>query len=529
MSIIIDRDSCLACGVCEEYCVLDNIRVQVPPCRAACPININPQAYCTLLAMDRPDDALEMIYKDAPFPRLLGYVCHAPCEGECNRRLVDEPVSIKDLKRFLVDHADHPAAPVKVGWPTGKRVATVGAGPAGMMAAVCLRQMGHEVTMYDSLPEAGGMTLVGIPQFHLPEAARKADTALLDELGVEQKYGTTVGRDIGFVDLTEGYDAVLLAVGTHVEERLNIEGEESPGVLDGLSFLRAVNSGKEIEVGQKVLVIGGGNVAVDSARAALRLGARDAQIVCLEKRDEMPAFPTEVREAVEEGITLNCTWGPERVILEDGNLKGMECTRCTSVFGPGGVFQPTFDPNQRLTLSADTLIVAIGQSPDVAFLADSRARDIFKGNALWVNTATMATRLEGVFAAGDMVTGPSSVVEAMASGSKAALSIDRYVRGQDLTLERIRDERNLLTGEVDLARARRYPRAVMPQIDIEMRKRSFEVIHTGYDAATARKEADRCLRCAKAVEYYNECWYCLPCEIECPTEALRLEIPFLVS
>jgi NADPH-dependent glutamate synthase beta subunit-like oxidoreductase len=529
MSIAIDRDKCLACGVCEEYCVLDNIRVQVPPCRAACPININPQAYCTLLAMDRPDDALEMIYKDAPFPRLLGYVCHAPCERECNRRLVDEPVSIKELKRFLVDRAAHPAAPVNVGWPTGKRVAIVGAGPAGMMAAVSLRQMGHEVTMYDSLPEAGGMTLVGIPRFHLPEAARKADTALLDTLDVEQNYGTTVGRDIGFVDLREGYDAVLLAVGTHVEERLNIEGEQAPGVLDGLSLLRAVNSGKEIEVGQRVLVIGGGNVAIDSARTALRLGAQDAQIVCLEKRDEMPAFPVEVREAVEEGITLNCTWGPERIILEKGSLKGLECMRCTSVWGPGGGFLPTFDPDQRLTLSADTLIVSIGQSPDVAFLADSDARDILKGNPLWVNPATMETRLKGVFAAGDMVTGPSSVVEAMSSGRKAAVSIDRYVRGQDVTSEQIRKEQKLLTGELDLARARRYPRAVMPQIDITRRKNSFEVIHTGYDAATARQEADRCLRCAKAIEYYNECWYCLPCEIECPTEALRLEIPFLVS
>ncbi len=529
MSIAIERDKCLACGVCEEYCVLDNLRVQVPPCRAACPININPQAYCTLLAMDRPDDALEIIYKDAPFPRLLGYVCHAPCEGECNRRLVDEPVSIKNLKRFLVDHAAHPRAPVNVQWSTGKKVAIVGAGPAGMTAAVSLRHIGHEVTIYDSLPEAGGMTLVGIPRFHLPEKARKADTALLDRLGVEQKYGTTVGKDIGFVDLRERYHAVLLAVGTHVEERLNIEGEQGAGVLDGLSFLRAVNLGKEIEVGQRILVIGGGNVAVDSARAALRLGARDVQIVCLEKRDEMPAFPTEVQEAIEEGVTLNCTWGPERIILENGDLKGLECTRCTSVWSPGGGFQPAFDPNQRLTLSVDTLIVAIGQSPDLAFLADSHARDIFKGNGLWVNPATMETRLKGVFGAGDMVTGPSSVVEAMASGRKAAVSIDRYVRGQEITLERIREEQKLFTGEVDLAQARRHPRAVMPQIDLNRRKNSFEVIHTGYDAATAREEADRCLRCAKAVEFYNECWYCLPCEIECPTKALRLEIPFLVS
>jgi len=529
MSIAIDRDKCLACGVCEEYCVLDNIRVEVPPCRAACPININPQAYCTLLAMDRPDDALGMIYKDAPFPRLLGYVCHAPCETECNRRLVDEPVAIKDLKRFLADHATHPAGPVNVGWPTGKKVAIIGAGPAGMMAAVSLRQMGHEVTIYDSLPEAGGMALVGIPRFHLPDAARKADTSLLDRIGVEQKYGTNVGTDIGFVELRERYDAVLLAVGTHVEERLNIEGEQGDGVLDGLSFLRAVNLGKEIEVGRKVVVVGGGNVAVDSARVALRIGARDVQIVCLENRDEMPAFRNEVREAVEEGITLNCTWAPKSILLEKGNLTAVECTRCISVWGSGGKFQPTYDPNQKLTHAADTLIVAIGQLPDVAFLADGNARDIFKGNALWVNTFTMETRLKGVFAAGDMVTGPSSVVEAMASGRKAAKSIDRYVRGQNMNLEPIREARQLVAGEVDLTRARRYPRAVMPQIDMETRRSSFSLINKGYDGATARQEADRCMRCAKAVEYYNECWYCLPCEIECPTEALRLEIPFLVS
>lgn len=528
MSIIIDRDKCLACGICEQYCVLDNIRVQMPPCRSACPININPQAYCTLLALDRPDDALGMIYKDVPFPRVLGYVCHAPCEKECNRRLVDEPVSIRDLKHFLVDNATHPTAPVKVDCPTGKRIAVVGAGPAGMMAAVSLRQMGHEVTIIDSLPEAGGMTLAGIPKFHLPDNIRKADTLLLDELGIEQKYGAMVGKDIGFGDLTAKYHAVLLAVGTHVEERLNIEDEETPGVLDGISFLRAVNLGERPDVGLKVLVIGGGNVAVNSARVALRLGAQDAQLVCLEQREEMPAFPSEVQGAMEEGITFNCTWGPERILLEDGKVTGVEFKRCISVWGLGGRFQPTYDPNQRLTLSADTIIVAIGQSPDLAFLADSHAEDIFRGNTLRVNPTTMETRLKGVFAAGDMVTGPSSVVEAMASGRKAAATIDLYVRGQDVIFKRIVRDQKTMIGDADLVRARRYPRAAMPRIDVKTRRSTFELIDTGYDAVTARKEADRCLRCAKAIEYYNECWYCLPCEIECPTEALTLEIPFLV-
>ena len=458
MSISIDRDKCLACGICEEYCVLDNIRVQIPPCRAACPINLNPQAYCTLLARDRPDDALGGIYKDVPFPRMLGYLCHAPCEKECSRRLVDESVSIKDLKRFLVDNATHPTAPVKAGWPTGKSIAIVGAGPAGMMAAVSLRQMGHEVTIFDSLPEAGGMTLAGIPKFHLPDNMRKADTLLLDALGIEQKYGMAVGKDIGFGDLTAKYHAVLLAVGTHVEERLNIEGEETPGVLDGISFLRAVNLGERPSMGSKVLVIGGGNVAVDSARVALRLGAQDAQLVCLEQREEMPAFPSEVEGAMEEGITFNCTWGPERILLENGKVRGVELKRCVSVWGPEGRFQPTYDPNQRFTLSADTIIVAIGQSPDLAFLADSHARDIFKGNTLRVNPATMETRLKGVFAAGDMVTGQSSVVEAMASGRKTAATIDLYVRGQDLILKRIIKDQKTMTGDADLVGPEISPR-----------------------------------------------------------------------
>ncbi|MEE9417986.1 MAG: FAD-dependent oxidoreductase, partial [Desulfatiglandaceae bacterium] len=324
-------------------------------------------------------------------------------------------------------------------------------------------------------------------------------------------------------------DAVLLAVGTHVEERLNIEGEETPGVLDGISFLRAVNLGERPSLGSKVLVIGGGNVAADSARVALRLGAQDAQLVCLEQREEMPAFPSEVEGAMEEGITFNCTWGPERILLENGKVIGVEFKRCTSVWGPEGRFQPTYDPNQRLTLSTDTIIVAIGQSPDLAFLADSHARDIFKGNTLRVDPATMETRLKGVFAAGDMVTGQSSVVEAMASGRKTAATIDLYVRGQDLILKRIIKDQKTMTGDADLVRARRYPRVPMPRIDVNRRRSTFEVIDIGYDAVTARNEADRCIRCAQAIEYYNECWYCLPCEIECPTEALTLEIPFLVS
>jgi NADPH-dependent glutamate synthase beta subunit-like oxidoreductase len=276
-------------------------------------------------------------------------------------------------------------------------------------------------------------------------------------------------------------------------------------------------------------VIGGGNVAVDSARVALRIGAQDVQLACLEQRDEMPAFPREIEGALEEGITFNCTWGPESILSENGQVTGVEFKRCMSVWGPGGRFGPSYDSNQRSIISSDTVIVAVGQSPDLGFLGDSKTEDVLKGAMLRINTETMATKLKGVFAAGDMVTGPSSVVEAMASGKKAAAAIDLYVRDQDLVLNRILRNPSVIPADAELGRAHRHRRVVLSRLKMAKRKSTFGLVEIGYDVETARSEADRCLRCAKAVEYYNECWYCLPCEIECPTEALTLEIPFLVS
>ena len=528
MSLIVDREKCLACGVCVERCILDNIRVQTPPCRAACPVGINPQAYTTLLAMDRVDDALAIVYRDCPFPRILAYVCQAPCESACNRRHVDEPVSIKALKRALADGAAHPPDPVVAGEPTGKRVTIVGAGPAGMAAAVSLRQKGHAVTLLDALPEAGGMMLAGIPRFHLPDVPRRLDAALLDRIGVEQRYGLAVGKDVGWGELRAGADALLLAVGTHAGERLGLPGEDASGILEGMHFLKSVNLGDWPPVGPRVLVIGGGNVAVDAARAAIRLGAQDVQLACLESREEMPAFATELEGALEEGVTFNCTWGPERLLTEGGHVLGVELKRCKAVLGPDGRFRPTYDLNQRMTLPADTVIVAIGQSPDLRFLAEVGGEDVFLGGVLRVNPNTLETRLPGVFAAGDMTSGPTSVVEAMASGRGAAASIDRFIQGKPLTLERILRPGEPLNAEADFRLARRHSRAAVRRLPPAQRRTSFEIVEAAYDASTARREADRCLRCGKAMEFYGECWYCLPCEVECPTKALTLEIPYLV-
>jgi NADPH-dependent glutamate synthase beta subunit-like oxidoreductase len=528
MGLIIEREKCLACGTCAEYCVLDNIRVETPPCRAACPLGINPQAYCTLLAMDRADEALAMVYRDTPFPRILGHVCQAPCENSCNRRLVDEPVSIRALKRFLAERAVHPAMPVKAGESTGKTVVVVGAGPAGMMAAAELRRMGHGVTLLDSLPEAGGMLLAGIPRFHLPEEARRADVALLNGLGVEQRYGVNVGQDLGFDELRTRYDAVLLAIGTHLGHPLGVRGENLAGILDGIAFLRQVNLGERLVLGPKVLVIGAGNVAVDSARVALRLGAQDVQLACLETREEMPAFPAQLEGALKEGITFNCTWGPEEFLASGGRVTAAILKRCLSVWAAGGTFRPAYDMGQRQTLPADTVIVAAGQGPDLGFLAQAGGLGILRGGSLRVSPSDMQIGRSGVFAAGDMVSGPSSVVEAMASGRRAAHAIDRFLRGQTPVLHRVLREGNPLQAKVDVRSARRHPRIPVPQRASLERRSSFDLVELGFDAAAARSEADRCLRCGRAVEYYQECWYCLPCEIQCPTKALTLELPFLV-
>ena len=231
MAVLIDREKCLACGTCQERCILDNIRVETPPCRAACPIGINPQAYAALLSLDRAEEALSTIYDTTPFPRILAYVCQAPCERSCTRKQADQPVAIRYLKRYLVDKAAHPVGRYKSGRPSGKKTAVVGAGPAGMAASVRLREMGHEVCMFDSGQEAGGMALSCIPRFHLPKEAVRGDAAVLETMGVERRFGVTVGKDVSFSELREQFDAVLLAVGTHFSHRLNLEGEDASGVM----------------------------------------------------------------------------------------------------------------------------------------------------------------------------------------------------------------------------------------------------------------------------------------------------------
>ncbi len=519
MPLAIDRTKCLACGICMERCLLDNIRVKTPPCRAACPLGVNCQAYVTLAAKERDDDSLGYVSDGVALPKTLAHVCTHPCETACSRGQFDRPIAIRALKRFVTEAV--PAAKIEPPAMDGSRIAIVGAGPAGLQAAFDLRMNGHAVTVFDELPEAGGMMRLGIPEFRLPRPVLDEEVVRIADMSVDLQLGQRVGRDVPFDTLRHDFDAIFLAVGAHMSERLNTKGEWLAGIHHGTDFLRKHHLGEPVDVGERVVVLGGGNVAVDAALVAKRLGGKDVRLVCLEAREQMPAFAWETEQALAEGILLTCGWGPKHILPNGASVGSLHIRPCTSVFDDAGRFAPQFDDSTERVLPADTLIIAIGQSPDLSFLGESVGFDLFTGSTLRVDPATLQTRLPGVFAGGDMVTGPASVVQAMAAGKRAADSIDRLLRDRDLLAGREPRDAEIARPNVD--------QAVAPAADEPLVWGHDAILAPDFDAAAARREAGRCLRCGHAYEKYGECWSCLPCEIECPTDALKLELPFLVT
>jgi len=528
MAIRVDTTKCIACGICVDRCLLDNLRVRIPPCRNACPLDINCQAYVSYIAMKRYDEAAETTRQGIPFARVLARVCAHPCENFCTRNEVDAPVAIRALKRFVTDRV--PVADVSPPDQTqGKRVAIVGAGPAGLQAAWDLCRLGYGVTVFDEMPEPGGMMRLGIPEFRLPRSVLDQEISDVLRLGVRIQCNTRIGGDVGFARLREEFDAVFLAVGTHLSERLNVDHEEAKGVVHGMDFLREFHLGRPVSVGGKVLVVGGGNVAVDAALTARRLGADDVHLACVETRNQMPAFDWEVAQSLEEGVLLFCSWGPKQILTQGDAVRAVRLRRCVGVFDTQGRFAPSYDESQEMEVEVDTLIIAIGQSPDLSFLGSEAASGAFQGMTLRVDKATQATRIPGVFAGGDMTTGPASVVEAMAAGKRAAVSIDRYLHGQDIAASRDKRSLHEVATAVDTHGAIHRARAKAPLLPRDQRLGGQIEVEQTIDEVHALREAERCLRCGYAYEHYRECWYCLPCEIECPTEALKVEIPFLVA
>jgi len=414
-------------GENRYHSVFGGMCVSAAPCANDCPIHNDIPAYMARIRAGELDEAAEILLRTNPLPAVTGRVCAHTCEEGCNRFDYDEPVSIRDVERFLGDYVleragDFYAAPQA---SSGKSVAVVGAGPAGLAAACFLRKQGHDVTVFDRMPEAGGMLAYSIPAYRLPKAVVRAQIRALEGMGIRFELGAAVGGEGRTLqDLRTRYQGVLLVTGLWNGKTLRLERGE---LLDsGLEFLIDVQRGAPKPVGERVLVIGGGSVAVDVAITARRLGARQVSMACLESLEIMPAIPEDIEQAHEEGITILPSWGPHHIVERDGKLAGMELVRCTSVFDRDGRFAPAFDPAVKTVVEADQILVAIGQAADLTSVGTSlrTARGV-----IVAEKESGATSLEGVFAGGDVTGGPATVVQAMAAGRKAATAIDVYLGG----------------------------------------------------------------------------------------------------
>ncbi len=515
INIRINRDLCFSCGLCVDRCIMDNLRMYLAPCRNACPIHMNCQGYVRLVVQGKGLEAAREMRKGSAFAAILGRVCTHPCETKCERAAVDgEAVHIRAIKRHLADSFPEVAyEPAQMPKETGRKVAIVGAGPAGLTAAYELACLGHSVTVFDSAAEPGGMLRWGIPAFRLPTPVVAQTVAMLEKMKVRFECGRTLGRDLDLDRLEREWDAVLLATGGGSAARLNIPGEDQAGVYHGLDLLRQVREGKAPKVGSRVIVIGGGNTAVDAALTCRRLGASEVTLVCLEEEGRMPAFPAEIREALEEGVKITDCHGARRIISDGGGFS-LELSRCLSLHDESGRFSPKLDDACDLAPSADTVVVAIGQKPD--------------SFSMPADPLTLQTERPKIFAAGDAVTGPSSVVEAMAQGREAAVSIHRLLSGEGLRWGRAYWSGAYITDfPIDRSKAIVRGRGEEPRLPAAARTLHTEV-ETAMTEENARREAERCLNCGRPAEFNKTCWYCLPCEIECPVQALEVRMPYLV-
>ncbi len=488
------------------------------PCRLACPAGVNAQGYVALIAERKFKEAYDLVRERLPFPGICGRVCHHPCETECNRKEFEGAVAIRTLKRFIADRAmaESSQESAKPDKPEEReeRVAIVGAGPAGLTCALDLRNKGYKVTVFEAADKPGGMMRYGIPAYRLPREIIDAEIADILDTGVELRTNSPI-RTRQELDglLADGYKAVFLSLGCQKSRSLKIPGMELEGVYLGVEYLRAASEGRPLPTGKKVVVIGGGNVAVDVAMTARRCGAEDVTMVCLECREEMPAFEYEIEEALAEGIRINPSWGPQAILGRDGKVTGLETVECIRVFDDAGRFNPEFNTCNTGFVAADTVILAIGQAVDAdGFEGFERgAGGLFKADEL-----TLATNVPGVFAGGDIVSGPASVIEAVAAGHEAAISIDRYIRGEDLHAGREKPRYEpALAEESAAARARivRQERAKERVIPVDKRTSFVQEIALGFDEETAVAEAKRCLAC-------GICSECMQCVAACEAKAI---------
>lgn len=550
-------DNCTSCGECSKVCPVEvpnpfeekqAPRAAVyksfpqaipntfiidkedrPPCRETCPIGQEAAGYIGLVAAGRFEEAARLIRRHNALPGICGRVCFHPCESECNRKFVDEPVAIKSIKRFVIDweldNMGDPEPPL-IENPREDKVAVIGSGPSGLVCAHDLALQGFQTTIFEKLPVAGGMLAVGIPEYRLPSRVLKAEIDYITGMGVQLKTGTAFGRDITLDSLREeGYKAVYLATGAHASLKMDIPGEaENQGVYHGVDYLRRLRLGEPQPSGSRVAVIGGGNTAVDAARTALRKGADEVTILYRRTRREMPAEEAEIEAAEAEGVRIEYLVAPIEVQGSGGRVAGMRCIRMElGEPDASGRRRPVPIDGSEHDREIDTIIIAVSQSPEAEYAADLKGARLTKWNTLVVDPESMLTGVEGVFAGGDAVTGPDAVVTAMGDGKRAAESIGKYLRNEALEnfttrLNRPLPERDENSRPHSYAPrfkdTPRVPRTPVPELDPRARRTNFEEVEKGLTEEQAVREASRCLHCGICIE-------CRACESVCEPKAIR--------
>ena len=467
-------------------------------CQHICPLSQDVPSYIGLLAQGKFDEAIKVVRKENPLPLICGRVCHSPCEDKCVAGEWGDPIAIRSLKRFLADYEMRQSVVVeeKPKAEREERVAVVGSGPGGLTCAYYLALEGYKVTVFESQPVAGGMLALGIPEFRLPKDVLEYEIDRIKKLGVEIKTNTTIGKDIPLDKLKEEYKAVFVAIGAHKGLKMKIPGEEAEGVIDAVEFLRDINLKREVKIGDKVIVVGGGNSAIDAARVAKRLG-KDTRILYRRTKAEMPAIKSEIEEAIVEGIDIQFLAAPTKVMSSNGKIEAVECINMElGDIDASGRRRPVPIQGSEFNVDVDTLILAISQEPDVSLL-DGNKLSVSKWNTLEVDPETLLTNVEGIFAGGDVITGPNTVTEAMAHGKVAARMIDKYIRGEKLErkYEVTRPAVHVEPIRLSEEEAKNTKRPVMPSAPVAQRIENFEEVELGYKEAEAVAEARRCLRC----------------------------------
>lgn len=578
----VDKAQCVACGRCVEYCPAGAVKLgqklctkdgstvtyprqELPdkikwgpekwspdyrdknrincydagtaPCKTACPAHIAVQGYLKLAAQGRYKDALALIKKENPFPAVCGHVCNRRCEDACTRGTIDRAVAIDEVKKFIAHQdliAEHRYVAPKV-IPSNKggfdeKIAIIGGGPAGLSCAYYLAEKGYTPTVFEKNEKPGGMLVYGIPSYKLKKDVVAAEIDVIREMGVDIRCGVEVGKDITLDELrAQGYKAFYIAIGCQGGRKAGIPGEDAQGVMTAVDFLRTVGSNPDYPVEGEVVVVGGGNVAIDVARSSVRCGANRVSMFCLESRDAMPASVEEVEEARVEGVEVNCGWGPKEILTENGKVTGIVFKKCLSVLDENGHFAPVYDENQTKTVACSHVYLSIGQAIEWGHLLDGSKVELGRGNGAVADSLTYQTAQEDIFVGGDVYTGPKFAIDAIAAGKEGAVSIHRFVQpNTSLTIGRNRrdfialDKENISVAQYDTG-DRQVP-GVDKSID---QKHSFRDAHLTYTEAQVKAETARCLGCGASVVDPNKCIGCGVCTTKCAFDAIHLhrELP----